>query len=363
MDELNIDDKRNTNDFRGITFSKFKKTDVKKELLNSINNNKIENACNWSAELVCAGHFSELWEIIIFCTGKHIHLGNPKLPIYINLRFQAFKEIIQTGFIGNELLLRNNSKIRSLFAELISILCVSNKKPAFEVIKIKSDEFNMMSITGKLKAPNVDYAKTIFRQNDPNEIYIAINELAFQLSGSNKNLLKSCYWIEWLIEFDAICRKRKQTLSCEMRTFPKIDQKYQNDVIWIVWELLLLSVKSNPVTERIMNAILDLFSLKYSYSVKKKRRYLLYFAVEIVTETIPTHIEILDKKEKSIVDNVVKKINLIYKNIKKHEERSNTDYLLSNLPSEKRTNAEKTIEKLGKMDTLHNAMLPRREKI
>ena len=56
MDELNIDDKRNTNDFRGITFSKYKKSDVKKELLNSINNNKIENACNWTAELICAGH-------------------------------------------------------------------------------------------------------------------------------------------------------------------------------------------------------------------------------------------------------------------------------------------------------------------
>ena len=362
MDELNIDDKRNTNDFRGITFSKYKKSDVKKELLNSINNNKIENACNWTAELICAGHFSELWEIIIFCLGKHIHLGNPKLPIYINLRFQAFKEIIQSGYIGNELLLRNNNKVRSLFAELVSILCISNKKPAFEVVKIKSEAFNMMSITGKLKAPHVNYGKTVFRQNDPNEIYISINELAFQLSGKDKNLLKSCYWIEWLIEFDLICRKNKQTLTCEMRTFPKIDQKYQNDVIWIVWELLLLNVKSNPVAEKIMNSLLDLFSLKYSYSVKRKRRYLLYFAVEIITEVIPTHIEILDHKEKSIVDNVVKKINLIYKNIKRNEEKSNSDYLLSNLPSEKRSNAEKTIDKLGKMDTINTSIIPRTEK-
>jgi len=359
MNEFNIDDKRNPNDFRGISFSEFKKSDVKKELLNSINNNSLENACNWCAELICAAQFSELWEIIIFCVGKHIHLGNPKLPIYINMRFQSFKEIIQSGYIGNELLLRNNQKIRILFAELISILCISNKKPAFEIIKIKEDEFSMTTLGGKLKAPNVNYAKSVFRQNDPTEIYICMNELAFQLSDKDKNLLKSCYWIEWLIEFDTICRKKKQPIACEMRTFPKIDQKYQNDVIWIVWELLLISVKKNPFAEKIMNALLDLFSLKYTYTVKKKRRYLLYFAVELVTENVPTHIDILDSGEKTIVDNVVKKINFIYKNIKKNEKKSHSDYLLMNLPSEKRSNAEKTLEKLGKMDTISESIIPR----
>ena len=105
-----------------------------------------------------------------------------------------------------------------------------------------------------------------------------------------------------------------------------------------------------------MNALLDLFSLKYTYTVKKKRRYLLYFAVELVTETVPTHIEILESSEKAVVDNVVKKINLIYKNIKKNEKKSHTDYLLANLPSEKRSNAEKTLEKL---DKLSGSMMPR----
>jgi hypothetical protein len=118
-------------------------------------------------------------------------------------------------------------------------------------------------------------------------------------------------------------------------------------------------VKDNPVAEKIMNALLDLFSIKYTYAVKKKRRYLLYFAVEIVTENIPTKIEILDTKEKPIVNNVVQKINMIYKTIKKNEEKSNSGYLLENLPSEKRTNAEKTIEKLGKMDAMAGALTPR----
>ena len=60
-----INDMRDARDFKGITFSNFKKNDVKKQLLLSIYNGKLEPACYWCAELVCSASFMDIWDVFI----------------------------------------------------------------------------------------------------------------------------------------------------------------------------------------------------------------------------------------------------------------------------------------------------------
>lgn len=356
MNDSEINDIRQMNDFKSITFSKYKNSDVLKELLNCIINGKIENACNWSAELICSGRFFDLWNVILITFGKHIHLGNPKLPIYIENRFNKFKDILSNGYLDNELTMRNNDKIRILFAEIICVLCFSIKKHSLDYIKIKaSEDFDITNMTYKLKAPNINYANSIFKEDDPKEIFIAINELAYHISDSKDNI-SACKWVEWILEFEKICKKKKETFVCQRRTFANVNDKFQMDIVWIIWDTILneCNKRNHDLLKRIMTSLIHIYCIKYNPSVKKKRRFLIYFAISLLTEKVNYDIEMI--KNKKEIHAITSKINTIYKQIKVNEETPNTDYLFSNM-NVNRSNLEKTIEKLDKMKEL-NTIIP-----
>jgi hypothetical protein len=352
MNITEINDIRQPGDLKTNTFSNFKKTDVKKQLIDNLLKGKIEPACYWSAELICAGHYMDLWEIILHYVGKYIHLGNPKIVIYIQMRFQQFKETITSGHYLTELQLRNNQQIRNLFAEVISVIALSNKKNSFEPVKIcREEEFDITQMSERLKAPSAKYAEAIMKKDDPKELFIAINEFAYHISSDSKNMRFACYWIEWIIEFDLICKKRKEPCYCERRPFVTVsDKKMSCDIIWIIWEVLLGSpvLGNDPFIEKLMKALLDIFSIKYTTASSKKRRYLLYFAVELLTEFVPTNIELIANKE--MVKTVIAKIDIIYKQIKKNEVSPNTDYLFANV--EKQNNFDESIRKIEMMNSM-----------
>ena len=348
MASIEINDKRSIQDFRGLSFSKFQKTKVKVELLNCLINNKLEPACYWAAELICAGHFIDLWDTIILFISRYIHLGNPKLPIYIDMRFNIFKNIMANGYAGNELNLRNNIKIRQLFSEIICVLCQSRKKHSLESVKIqKKDEFDMTHMSSKLKAPSIEYAKDIFKPDDPKELYIAINEFAYHISKESKNSVMACYWLEWILEFETLCKHNKELCIAETRSFAPVLDKYKKDTIWIVWDIILNSCKENPLIKKIINSLLEIFSIKYTSGVKKKRRFIIYFVINLLTENVDFNIDIISDKQK--IDNIMKKIGLVYKDVKKNEITLGTDYLFAGI---EKTNLDKTIERLEKMNEL-----------
>tara|TARA_B100000902_G_scaffold335447_1_gene335173 strand:- start:707 stop:1777 length:1071 start_codon:yes stop_codon:yes gene_type:complete len=356
MNENEISDKRSIKDFKGITFSKYKKADAKKELLNNMSNGKIEPACYWAAEFICAGHYADIWEIIILFCSKHIHLGNPKLPIYLDLRLDHFKQIMNGGYQDNIIKMRNNNKVRKLFGEIISVLCLSKKKNTFDNIKINKDDFNITKITYNLKADSTEYATRIFKKDDPSELFIGINEFFWNLLKGQKNSALACWWLEWILGFEDICKKENKKYSAARRSNIPVDTNFQKDVIWILWECLLFEANNRSKgLHKIITSMLNIFCLRYKPGVRKRRKYLIYFAINLLTEPLDNTIPII--KNEKIVENITSKINIIYKQIKKNEIRPDTDYLFNN--SITNNNLEKTINKLEKMNALVG-MVPRK---
>ena len=357
MNEKDINDTRLIKEFRGITFSKYKKSDAKKELLNNLINSKIEPSCYWSAEFICSGHFIDLWDIIFEFMSKYIHLGNPKLPYYIKLRLDEFKNIVNNGYQDNILKIRNNDKIRKLFGEIMCVLCSSNKKNALENIKIQKEDLNIVKITHKLKADSVNYAKIVFKDEDPKELFVAINEFAWNISKQKKNSRMACYWVEWIFNFETLVKKENKKY-CASRRVIEVDSKYQTEIVWILWDSLCYeaNLRSSSML-KLVKYLQDLYCLKFKPGYKKKRKYLIYYAINLLTEPVNNKIPIIENS--SLVDQIVKKINIIYKQIKKNEIKPKTDYLFNN--SMTNTNLEKTVKKLDKMNALMSqGIIPRK---
>lgn len=357
MDTSEINDLRGESEFRGFSFSKFKKTEVKKELLNSLTNSKIEPACYWSAELICAGHYSDLWEIIMLFFSKFVHLSNSNIGIYLEMRINDFKNIVNNGYSDNILRLRNNDKIRKLFCEIMCVLCDAKRRHSFDNIKIKPDDMNMLIIKDKFKAPTASYGEEVLMSDDPKELFPFVNELAYSVTATGNNQMNACYWIEWIFEYETRCKALKEKLFCERRTFVKVDTKFQKDIIWIIWDVFLKeSTKRSKIIQKLIEAILSLFSLKYTTGCHKKRKNLLYLAISILCENFVLEKEIIRHSQAGLVNTIKQKIDLVYEQIKKNEESTGTDYLFHGMKS---ANLENTIKKLEAMNSFGESFVPR----
>ena len=82
----------------------------------------------------------------------------------------------------------------------------------------------------------------------------------------------------------------------------------------------------------------------------------MYFAMALFCEKVTFEEEIIRSEQKEVVQNILNKKDLIFKQIKSNEMSSNTHYLFKD---DKSRNLEKTIEKLEKMNVFGETFVPR----
>ena len=103
-----------------------------------------------------------------------------------------------------------------------------NKKSSFDIPKIKDSEFMATNISNKLKADNVRFAQSVFRKEDPNELFIAINELAWNITQTTRNATDAYYWLEWILGYEKIMNKNKKKIFAASRNY-EVENKYKTD--------------------------------------------------------------------------------------------------------------------------------------
>lgn len=350
-----INDIRSPAQFRSITFSNFKRTEVKTKLLENMKIEKVEPACYWTAELICAGHYNDIWEIILHYLGKYIYLANPKMIFYLENRYKIFNTIVSQRHYNIELDLRNNERIRKLFTEVITILTISSKKTGIELLKINFTEnyFNIEHLHERCKAPSVNYATAVFKKKDPQEFFIALNEFAYNVSTDSKNVADACYWLEWIIEFNNHCNRQKMKCAIERRHDYPVESAYQRDIIWLIWDIFFINCGETGLLSKYVASLLQIFCINYTSAANKRRRYLLYLCITLIIESRQLeerqNVELI--LNKSLVETVLTNIDDVYKQIKKNEQSPNMDYLYSGI-DDSAQNLNETIRKMNIIDTL-----------
>ena len=158
------------------------------------------------------------------------------------------------------------------------------------------------------------------------------------------------------MEYENIIKKQKKAIIIGRRSYVPVEDKNQKDIAWLIWDILLYEAgnKGNGHVT-IMKALLDTFCIRWTTGSKKKRRWLLYFAISLVTEVFNTNIPLFT--DKTCILQIKNKINVIYRQIKTNEEKPATDYLFNNSFTDREKNLKNTIDKLDKMN--HMGYIPR----
>jgi hypothetical protein len=176
--------------------------------------------------------------------------------------------------------------------------------------------FHPTFMTEKVCAPNDSYY-LLQRDKDPDEWFVALNEMSFHLREGN--IIDACFWLEWLLEYDSYCRANHKEIAAVEGTKGKgvnkgasrgditgslIPYKLCNDMIWAVWEVFYsvsmwrvsntykndhVLASRQGVIKKILEATQSLFCIEYTTASCGKKRFWMYYAVLLLADSSTTN--------------------------------------------------------------------------
>lgn len=274
-----FDNPRDGSYFKTLTYNNFKKTGVKNKFVSYLTEENIEQANLWCAELVSSGHYLFLWETIFEYTCVNIYIANPKVWMYIKKKYILFKDKIMRA--DNELHLRNNSEIRNLFFDVVSVICLSNKEKLIIPKEFNKTLNNITEITSHFKADNLHYVVKYFKENDPKEIYIFLNEYIYNLE--NKNFYMSVMWLKWILDYNKQCTKKKVRLECDERfNNEHMKESLKRHCVWILWDIVIDKSKKNTLHHELIGILNDMFMIQIEETKILRRVHLIILATKVL---------------------------------------------------------------------------------
>ena len=352
--EYEIIDTRNIQSFKKETFSGYKKLDVIKTLIKSIDSKKVENASNWLIECIISGYIIEIWEKLLIYSISIININNPKLPNVLYKKNILFYNIIERYNINSNkeeiLLLRNNLELRHIFLSLLGLIILSDKTKRYDNYpKITEEDFNFDNIIKRLHSQFNLLPTNFIKFNEPEELKLIVNEIYYYLKDKKGGYEKSIYWIVWLIEWEKLNKKKLKNWNINERNV-EVKKKYRADVVWIIWELIFLECENiNKNIDKQIKSLYELFIFDYNLQKKNKRLCYLYQAVCYLTHDINLDIEVLEN-----IDIYLKlqiNANILFKSKKTNEKNDiklvpKVKKKVIKNKSKKQVNKEKCIDKL-----------------
>ena len=315
--EYQINDKRSIDFFKKISFSNYEKKEILIELKKNIIDYRLEAAIYWSTELLISGYINELLDLLIKIICLNINKSSPKLPILLNERLTKIDNILASYNLKKDLEYRNNQQLRNTVCELVSILTISNKNKTITFSKIKEVYFDINVLKNRLQAKNLELLNNVMKEDDPSELQLSLNEMAYCLN-NNSSCDLIFFWLSWILTWEKKQIKKNGSFICANRHVLKSNE-YNTDVIWLIWDIIV-----NETNKRVnlnlrisINSLFELFKKNYKPSNKSKKIDYLLYSIILLVDTKDYNIPInhLDP----LIIQVCSNINIMYKNAKKNE--------------------------------------------